>query len=101
MFVIGTCLAGLGAGLFRPWAPWTAMMRSAPRAQVGLALGAWGAVQATAAGHRRGAWRGVIRDLILAPCPRRAAFRPEPRTRLSLRAGACVAGRRLLRRFWG
>ena len=50
-------------------------MRSAPRAQVGLALGAWGAVQATAAGIAV-ALGGVIRDLILA-LPEAGAFRPE------------------------
>jgi len=74
MFVIGTCLAGLGAGLFGH-GTLTATMRSAPRAQVGLALGAWGAVQATAAGIAV-ALGGVIRDLILA-LPEAGAFRPE------------------------
>jgi hypothetical protein len=49
LFVAGTWLAGLGAGLFGH-GTLTATMRSAPREQVGLALGAWGAVQATAAG---------------------------------------------------
>jgi hypothetical protein len=56
LFVAGTWLAGLGAGLFGH-GTLTATMRSAPREQVGLALGAWGAVQATAAGDRRGARR--------------------------------------------
>jgi BCD family chlorophyll transporter-like MFS transporter len=74
MFVIGTGLAGLGAGLFGH-GTLTATMRSAPRAQVGLALGAWGAVQATAAGIAV-ALGGIIRDLILS-LPDAAAFRPE------------------------
>jgi len=73
-FVIGTGLAGLGAGLFGH-GTLTATMRSAPRAQVGLALGAWGAVQATAAGIAV-ALGGVIRDLILT-LPDAASFRPE------------------------
>jgi BCD family chlorophyll transporter-like MFS transporter len=74
MFVIGTALAGLGAGLFGH-GTLTATMRSAPRAQVGLALGAWGAVQATAAGIAV-ALGGVIRDLILT-MPDAETFRPE------------------------
>ena len=64
LFVIGTGLAGLGAGLFGH-GTLTATMRRAPRAQVGLALGAWGAVQATSAGIAV-ALGGVIRDVIAA-----------------------------------
>ncbi len=74
VFVIGTGLAGLGAGLFGH-GTLTATMRSAPRAQVGLALGAWGAVQATAAGIAV-ALGGVIRDLILR-LPGAESFRAE------------------------
>lgn len=44
-----TVLAGFGAGLFGH-GTLTATMRAAPRDQIGLALGAWGAVQTTAAG---------------------------------------------------
>jgi BCD family chlorophyll transporter-like MFS transporter len=40
-------------------------MRRAPKHHIGLALGAWGAVQATAAGAGV-ALGGVMRDLILA-----------------------------------
>ena len=40
------------------------MIRNAPENRVGLALGAWGAVQATAAGIGI-ASAGVLRDLIL------------------------------------
>ncbi|MBF9061228.1 MFS transporter [Rhodobacterales bacterium HKCCSP123] len=74
MFVIGTALAGLGAGLFGH-GTLTATMRAAPRAQVGLALGAWGAVQATAAGIAV-ALGGIIRDVIVA-LPGSEFFRPE------------------------
>ena len=38
-------------------------MRAAPAEQVGLALGAWGSVQATAAGSAI-AFGGILRDLI-------------------------------------
>lgn len=62
-FATGTLIAGLGAGLFGH-GTLTATMRSAPRAQIGLALGAWGAVQATAAGLGV-ALGGVIRDVVL------------------------------------
>jgi len=73
-FVIGTFFAGLGAGLFGH-GTLTATMRTAPREQVGLALGAWGAVQATAAGIAV-ALGGIIRDLIVA-MPGSENFRPE------------------------
>jgi BCD family chlorophyll transporter-like MFS transporter len=73
-FVIGTGLAGFGAGLFGH-GTLTATMRSAPREQVGLALGAWGAVQATAAGVAV-ALGGVIRDVITG-LPGSESFRPE------------------------
>jgi BCD family chlorophyll transporter-like MFS transporter len=48
-FAIGVGCVGLGAGLFGH-GTLTATMNSAPEDQVGLALGAWGAVQATTAG---------------------------------------------------
>ncbi|MGC9417890.1 MAG: PucC family protein [Rhodovulum sp.] len=64
IFIAGTALAGFGAGLFGH-GTLTATMRAAPKEQVGLALGAWGAVQATAAGVAI-ALGGVARDLILA-----------------------------------
>ena len=74
IFVIGTGLAGLGAGLFGH-GTLTATMRSAPRAQVGLAHGAGGAVQATAAGVSV-ALGGIIRDFVVA-LPGSESFRPE------------------------
>jgi BCD family chlorophyll transporter-like MFS transporter len=59
-----TLVAGFGAGLFSH-GTLTATMRAAPRDQVGLALGAWGAVQTTAAGIAI-AIGGIVRDVIVA-----------------------------------
>lgn len=64
VFLAGTLATGVGAGLFGH-ATLTATMRAAPRHHVGLALGAWGAVQATSAGLGI-ALAGILRDLILA-----------------------------------
>jgi BCD family chlorophyll transporter-like MFS transporter len=64
VFVLGTVAIGFGAGLFGH-GTLTATMNLAPREQVGLALGAWGAIQATAAGLGV-ALSGVIRDLVTA-----------------------------------
>jgi BCD family chlorophyll transporter-like MFS transporter len=63
LLIAGTLAAGFGAGLFGH-GTLTATMRSAPRDQIGLSLGAWGAVQTTAAGIAI-ACGGVIRDLAL------------------------------------
>lgn len=63
LFVVATLVIGFGAGLFGH-GTLTATMRAAPPEQVGLALGAWGAVQATAAGLGI-AVGGVVRDLIV------------------------------------
>lgn len=49
LFVAGVALVGFGGGLFAH-ATLTAAMRLAPAGRVGLALGIWGAVQASAAG---------------------------------------------------
>jgi BCD family chlorophyll transporter-like MFS transporter len=62
VFACSTALIGFGAGLFAH-ATLTACMRAAPPGQVGLALGAWGAVQATCAGGAI-AFGGVLRDAI-------------------------------------
>jgi MFS transporter, BCD family, chlorophyll transporter len=59
-FVLGVVLIGLGGGLFGH-GTLTMTMNRAPREQAGLALGAWGAVQATAAGVAV-ALGGVLRD---------------------------------------
>lgn len=66
-FIIGTILIGFGAGLFGH-GTLTATMNHAPEDQRGLALGAWGAVQATAAGIGV-ASGGVIRDVVAALTP--------------------------------
>lgn len=64
MFLAGTLATGLGAGLFGH-ATLTATMRAAPRNQIGLALGTWGAVQATSAGLGV-ALAGIVRDVIVS-----------------------------------
>ncbi len=64
IFVIGTLVVGFGGGLFSH-GTLTATMRLAPKEQVGLALGAWGAVQATCAGVAV-ASAGVLRDIVQA-----------------------------------
>jgi BCD family chlorophyll transporter-like MFS transporter len=62
LFAGGTLLIGFGAGLFGH-GTLTATMNLAPRNQTGLALGAWGAAQASAAGLAI-ALGGIIRDLV-------------------------------------
>jgi MFS transporter, BCD family, chlorophyll transporter len=62
LFALGTLLIGFGAGLFGH-GTLTATMNLAPPEQTGLALGAWGAVQASAAGVAI-ALGGIIRDLV-------------------------------------
>jgi BCD family chlorophyll transporter-like MFS transporter len=73
MFTIGVLMIGLGAGLFGH-GTLTATMNNAPPEQAGMALGAWGAVQATAAGMGA-ALGGGLRDLggkigLTGPWPR-------------------------------
>ncbi len=60
LFAGGTILIGFGAGLFGH-GTLTATMQQAPKGQTGLALGAWGAVQASAAGLAI-ALGGIVRD---------------------------------------
>ena len=62
LFVAGVILVGFGGGLFGH-GTLTLTMRHAPPGQVGLALGAWGAVQATGAGVAV-ALGGIGRDAI-------------------------------------
>ena len=64
VFALGAFCIGLGGGLFTH-ATLTACMRLAPPEQVGLALGVWGAVQATAAGLAI-ATGGIVRDVVSA-----------------------------------
>ena len=61
LFALGTFLIGFGGGLFGH-GTLTATMNLAPEDQRGLALGSWGAVQATAAGLAV-AVSGAIRDV--------------------------------------
>jgi len=61
---LGTVLIGFGAGLFTH-ATLTACMQAAPAGQAGLALGIWGAVQATSAGVAVGVG-GALRDIVSA-----------------------------------
>ncbi|MEM9287159.1 MAG: PucC family protein [Pseudomonadota bacterium] len=63
-FLAGTLLVGFGTGLFAH-GTLTATIQSAGREQIGLALGAWGAVQATAAGLSV-AVGGILRDLMIS-----------------------------------
>ncbi len=71
LFAGGTALIGFGAGLFGH-GTLTATMNLAPRHQAGLALGAWGAVQATAAGLAI-ALGGILRDAVAS-----ATQSPDP-----------------------
>ena len=60
VFAFGIFGVGLGGGIFAH-GTLTATMQLAPADQIGLAMGAWGAVQATAAGLGM-ALGGVVRD---------------------------------------
>ncbi len=61
LFALGVSLIGLGGGLFAH-GTLTASMEKAGPEDTGLALGAWGAVQATAAGLAIAA-SGIVRDV--------------------------------------
>jgi MFS transporter, BCD family, chlorophyll transporter len=62
LFGLGTALIGFGGGLFAVGSL-TAFMQLAHNGQSGLALGIWGAVQASAAGGAA-AFGGLFRDLV-------------------------------------
>ena len=62
LFLVGNFLIGFGGALFGH-GTLTATMNRAPEKQAGLALGAWGAVQATAVGLGM-ALSGTIRDVV-------------------------------------
>jgi BCD family chlorophyll transporter-like MFS transporter len=64
LFVLGNLLIGFGGAVFGH-GTLTASMNRAPESQAGLALGAWGAVQATAVGVAMAA-SGIIRDVVNA-----------------------------------
>ncbi|MFZ4690217.1 MAG: PucC family protein [Polymorphobacter sp.] len=61
LFSIAVLMIGCGAGLFAH-GTLTATINFAPKNQIGMALGAWGAVQATAAGLGA-ALGGILRDV--------------------------------------
>ena len=62
LFLAGNFLIGFGGAMFAH-GTLTATMKRAPKDQAGLALGAWGSVQATVAGVAMVA-SGAIRDLV-------------------------------------
>lgn len=62
LFGLGVCLIGFGAGVFAH-CTLTAAMGTAERTRIGLALGVWGGVQASAAGIAV-ALGGLLRDAI-------------------------------------
>ena len=64
LFLVGNLLVGFGGAVFMH-ATLTATMNRAPPNQAGLALGAWGAVQATALGVGM-ALSGAVRDAVNA-----------------------------------
>jgi BCD family chlorophyll transporter-like MFS transporter len=72
LFPLGNFLIGFGGALFGH-GTLTATMTRAPKNQAGLALGAWGAVQASAAGLAM-ALSGGIRDGVNAALDASAAF---------------------------
>jgi BCD family chlorophyll transporter-like MFS transporter len=74
LFVAGTLATGVGAGLFSH-GTLTQIIRGAPSEQIGLSLGAWGAVQATCAGIGV-ALAGIVRDTMVA-LPAFSGLRPE------------------------
>jgi BCD family chlorophyll transporter-like MFS transporter len=76
LFLAGNFLIGFGGALFGH-GTLTATMNLAPREQAGLALGAWGAVQATGAGLGI-ALSGVLRDLLNAVAPEQGLWGLAP-----------------------
>ena len=94
--VLGTLAAGFGAGLFGH-GTLTATIRTAPRDQVGLALGLWGTVQTCAAGLGV-AGAGVLRDRIVAAGGQGAApYIPVFAIEIALLALAAIVALRFLR----
>ena len=74
LFVAGVVVIGFGGGLFGH-GTLTLTMNRAPREHAGLALGAWGAAQATATGVAVAAG-GLLRDAVQAWSP--GLFGPVP-----------------------
>ncbi|MGF1544090.1 MAG: PucC family protein [Parvularculaceae bacterium] len=95
LFVAGAALVGFGAGLFGHGAL-TATMRAAPKDQAGLALGAWGAVQATAAGLAI-ALGGILRDAFAGVFGGEGAYMAVFALEIAFLVAALVAARALAR----
>jgi MFS transporter, BCD family, chlorophyll transporter len=94
--VLGTLAAGFGAGLFSH-GTLTATIRTAPRDQIGLALGLWGTVQTCAAGLGV-ACAGVLRDRVVAAGGQGAApYLPVFAIEIGLLALAALVALRFLR----
>lgn len=95
-----TFAAGVGAGLFSH-GTLTAAMRAAPRDQIGLSLGTWGAVQASSAGIAI-AIGGLVRDVMVARAPdgasAAAAYIPVFAIEAGLLALALIVALPLVRR---
>jgi BCD family chlorophyll transporter-like MFS transporter len=95
LFVPGILLAGFGAGLFSH-GTLTAAMRNAPREQAGLALGAWGSVQATAGGAAI-AVGGLMRDGLAFGGSAASSFAPVFALEMALLAAAVLVAGFMLR----
>lgn len=101
LFWMGVLLIGFGGGLFGH-GTLTSTMNFAPKEQVGLALGTWGAVQATAGGVGIAAG-GLVRDLATFAAPHTgfgaaAGYHIVYISETALLAGAILAMVPLLRR---
>jgi BCD family chlorophyll transporter-like MFS transporter len=96
LFSLGVFLIGFGGGLFGH-GTLTATMNLAPREQSGLALGAWGAVQATAAGLAI-ALGGVIRDVVATQTASATAYAVVYGIEICLLLGTMYAMSPLIRR---
>jgi MFS transporter, BCD family, chlorophyll transporter len=99
LLIGATTLAGFGAGLFGH-GTLTATMRAARRDQIGLSLGAWGAVQATAAGLAI-AIGGVVRDAVLATASAGTTAATPYTVVFALEAGLLLLALLLALPLWG
>jgi BCD family chlorophyll transporter-like MFS transporter len=97
LFALGTFLIGAGGGMFGH-GTLTATMNLAAPGQAGLALGAWGAVQATMAGIAMGLG-GVIRDVVAAQTSSIAGYLTVYTLEILLLQATLMAMGPLLRRY--
>jgi BCD family chlorophyll transporter-like MFS transporter len=96
LFSAGVFLIGFGGGLFGH-GTLTATMNLAPKEQSGLALGAWGAVQASAAGLAI-ALGGIIRDVVATQTASATAYAAVYAIEIGLLIGTMYAMSPLIRR---